>query len=109
MVILSRALPVRIAQGKSLDAAVDDRPEPLDRPVELEALDATEQMCEHELDLDAREVRADAEVLTETERDVRIRRSIDSERERVVEHGLVTVRRRVVERDAVTGPDAPAA
>ena len=41
---------------------------------------AAEQMAQDHLDLDAREVRADAEVLTEAEREVRVRRPVDAER-----------------------------
>ena len=60
-------------------------------------------MAEDRLDLDAREVRAEAEVLAEAEREVRVRAPIDAERERVVEHVLVAVRRREVQRELVAG------
>ena len=62
-------------------------------------------MAEDHLDLDARQVRADAEVLTEAEREVRVRAAIDAERERVVEHVLVAVRRREVQRHLLAGAD----
>ena len=76
---------------------------PLDRPRQLERLEACEQMPEDRLDLDAREVRAHADVLAETEREVRVRAAIDAERERIVEHVFVAVRRREVERELVAG------
>ena len=62
-------------------------------------------MPQDHLDLDAREVRADAEVLAEPEREVRVRAAVDAERERVVEHVLVAVRRREVQRELVAGAD----
>ncbi len=54
---------------------------------------------------DAGEVRAQAEVLTEAERQVRVRAPVDAERERIVEHVFVAVRRREVQRELVAGAD----
>ena len=86
-----------------LDAAVDGRAQALDRSRHLEPLQAREQVPEDRLELDAREVRAHAEVLAEAEREVRVRAAIDAERERIVEHVLVAVRRREVQRELVAG------
>ena len=82
---------------------------PLHRPRQLEPVEPREQVAEDRLDLDAREVRAQAEVLAEAEREVRVRAAVDAERERVVEHVLVAVRRREVQRELVAGTDRHAA
>ena len=74
-------------------------------PDDLERLQPREQVAEDRLELDPRDVRAHAEVLTEAEREVRVRAAIDAERERIVEHLLVAVRRREVERDLLAGAD----
>ena len=50
-------------------------------------------------------MRAHAEVLAEPEREMRVRAAIDTERERVVEHVLVAVRRREVEGHLLPRPD----
>ena len=92
-------------QRQVLDAAVDDRAQALDRPRHLERLQAREQVAEDRLELDARDVRAHAEVLAEPEREVRVRAPVDAERERVVEHLLVAVRRREVQRELLAGRD----
>ena len=78
-------------------------------PASSNDVEAREQVAEDRLDLDAREVRAEAEVLTEPEREVRVRAAVDAERERVVEHVLVAVRRREVQRELVAGADRHAA
>ena len=78
-------------------------------PDDLERLQAREQVAEDRLELDPRDVRAHAEVLAEAEREVRVRAAIDPERERIVEHLLVAVRRREVERDLLAGADRHAA
>ena len=88
-----------------LDAAVDGRLQALDRSRRARTTRAREQVAEDRLELDAREVRAHAEVLTEAEREVRVRAAVDAERERIVEHVLVAVRRREVERELVAGAD----
>ena len=74
-------------------------------PDHLERLQTREQVAEDRLELDARDVRAHAEVLAEAEREVRVRAAIDPERERIVEHLLVAVRRREVQRELVAGAD----
>ncbi len=68
-----------------------------------------EQVAEDRLDLDAREVRAQADVLAEAEREVRVRAAVDAERERIVEDVFVAVRRREVQRELVAGRDRDAA
>ena len=68
-----------------------------------------EQVAEDRLELDAREVCAHAEVLAEAEREVRVRAAIDAERERIVEHLLVAVRRREVQRQLLARADRLAA
>src|SRR5438128_1910467 len=87
------------------DAAVDSRLQSLDRSGQLEPVQPSEQMTEDRLELDAREVRAHAEVLTEAEGEVRIRVPVDAERERVVEDVLVAIRRTEVQRELITRPD----
>ena len=82
---------------------------PLHRAGQLESVRAREQVAEDRLDLDAREVRAEAEVLAEAEREVRVRAAVDAKRERIVEHVLVAVRRREVQRELIAGADRHAA
>ncbi len=76
---------------------------------DLERLQPREQVTEDRLELDARDVCAHAEVLAEAEREMRVRAAIDAERERVVEHLLVAVRRREVQRHLLPRPDRHAA
>ena len=55
--------------------------------------------------LEPGDVRAEAEVGAEAERDVRVRVAVEVDLVRVGEHGLVPVGRRVDERDAVAFGD----
>src|SRR5260370_30288568 len=77
-----------VAERQALDAAVGDRRQSLHRSRHLERLQACQQMAEDRLELDPGDVRTHAEVLTEAEREMRIRASVDPEIERVVEHLL---------------------
>ncbi len=74
-------------------------------PIDLERVHAREQMAKDRLDLDPRDVGAHAEVFAEPEREVGVRATVDLERERIVEHLLVAVRRSEVERDLLAGAD----
>ena len=74
-------------------------------PATSNDVQAREQVPEDRLELDAGEVRAHAEVLAEPEREVRVRAAVDAERERIVEHLLVAVRRREVQRELIAGAD----
>src|SRR5256885_16135397 len=58
------------AEGQVLDAAVDDRAQPVHRSGDLERLEAGEQVAEDGLELDPRHVGAHAEVLAEAESQV---------------------------------------
>src|SRR5450631_744868 len=94
-----------VAERQVLDAAVDDRGQTLDRSRHLERLQPRQQVTENRLELDPGDVRAHAEVLAEAEREMRVRAAIDSELERVVEHLLVAVRRREVQRNLLARVD----
>ena len=78
-------------------------------PGHLERLQPREQVPEDRLELDPRDVRAHAEVLAEAEREVRVRVAVDPERERIVEHLFVAVRRREEQRDLLARADRLAA
>ena len=78
---------------------------PLDRAGQLDLADACAQLVEHDADLEAREVRAEAVVHAVTEPEVRIRVAVQVEAERIVEHELVAVRGRFPEHDLVAGAD----
>ncbi len=69
----------------------------------VENVDSTSS--KNTLALEARQVGAEAEVLADAEREVRVGRAVDVEAVRVVEHGLVAVRRRVVHEHLVAGGD----
>src|SRR5262245_7702044 len=88
-----------------LDAAVGDGVEALDRSRDLEGFEARQEKPEDGFDLDARDERAHAEVLAETEREMRVRLAVDAELEGRVEDGLVSIRGREVERDLFAGAD----
>ena len=64
-----------------------------------------EQLLEEHPALEPGEVHAEAEVLGDAERQVRVGRAVDVEALRVVEHVLVAVGRRVVHRHLVARPD----
>src|SRR5262245_25719698 len=102
---LDSALCHAIPERQALDAPVDDGAQPLDRPRELEPFQAREQATEDRFDLDARDLRAHAEVLAESEREMGVRAAIDTKRERVLEHVLVAIRGREVERQLIARPD----
>src|SRR5688572_21695734 len=80
-----------------LDAADEARPHPLDRAGELDLLDPWHEPAEDLLQLETREVRAEAEVHADAEAVVVVRRAIDAERERLLEHVRVTIRRGIEE------------
>ena len=67
--------------------------------------DPPQQLLEHHADLEARERRAEAEVRPEPERDVVVVLAEHVERVRLVEHGLVAVRRAVHQQDLVARAD----
>ena len=70
---------------------------------------AGEQLVEHHRDLEARQAGAEAEVGAEAERHVLVGRAGDVEAERIVEHVLVAVGRRVEEHQLVALVDRLAA
>src|SRR5207244_9580229 len=88
-----RAEPHRHA----FDAVDEVRAQALDPAVELHVGEAPEQLLEHDLDLEPREVRPQAEVVAEAEGEVLVRRSADVEPVRVREDVLVPVGRAVPE------------
>src|SRR3954466_14936089 len=89
--VLSRALRGVVAEGKSFDAAVHGRFEPFDSAGELKTVEPPEQVAEHGLHFEPGEMRADAEVLAESEREMRVGAAVDAEGERIVEHVFVAV------------------
>src|SRR5207249_4565688 len=68
-----------IPQRQVLDASVDVGVQALHRARHLERLQAREQVVEDHLELDAREVCAEAEVLVGAECEVGVRAAIDAE------------------------------
>src|SRR4051794_22442667 len=104
-----RSLDEAGPQRQALDAPVDRRLQTLDRAGQLELLEAGEQEPVDRLQLHPGQLRAEAEMLAETERQMRVRVAVDAEGERVLEHVLVAVGRGEVERDLVAGRDRHAA
>jgi hypothetical protein len=92
-----------------LDAAVDRGAEALDRARQLEVLETTRQVPEDHLELQARDVGTQADVLPDAEGEVAVGAAIDAEREGIVEDLLVAVRGREVERELLAGADLLAA
>ena len=78
-------------------------------PGELDRADAREQLGHHDADLEAGEARAEAVVHAVPESEVRVRVAAHVEAERLGEHELVAVRRRLPEHDLVAGRDLVAA
>src|SRR3954454_25284659 len=91
--------------GQTLEAAVGDELEALDGAGHLERLDPLEQMAVHDLDLDAGEVGAHAEVLAEPEGQMRVRTAVDTKGGGILEHVLVSVRRGEVDRNLLPRRD----
>src|SRR4029077_20983440 len=93
------------AGRRVLESGADYRRQALPGSRHLERLQARQQVPEDRLELDPRDVCAHAEVLAEPEREMGIRATIHSERERVVEDFLVAVGGREVQRQLVPGVD----
>src|SRR5580704_281253 len=62
-----------------LDAANKARAQPLDRPCRFDVVEALGQLAENNLQLEPRQVRAEAEVFPDAEGDLRIRIAADGD------------------------------
>ena len=94
-----------VAHRHALDAAEEARAQALDRAGQLDRVDAFDQVAEHDAQFEAREVRAEAEVLADPERDVTVGRAVDAKRERLVEDLFVAIRRRIEQAQVLAGAD----
>src|SRR5262245_37870988 len=99
------ALRQAVAEREMLQASVHRRAEALDGSRRFEPLEPREEMAEEDLDLDACDVSAHAEVLADAEREMRIGAAIDTERERIGKDLLVAVRRRPEQRHLLARAD----
>src|SRR5262245_57726450 len=88
-----------------LQASVDRRTQAFHGSRRFEPLEPRKEVAEDNLDLDASDVSAHAEVLADAEREMRIRSALDTERERIVEDLLVAVRRCPEQRHLLARPD----
>ena len=79
------------------------------RAGQLDRHEALRPLAPEHPQIEAREVRAEAEVLADAEAEVRVRVAVDAEGERVLEDVLVAVGRRVEERQRVALADLLAA
>src|SRR5688572_7347706 len=79
------------ADWHAFDAADEARADALGLAGELHANDAPQHLLERAAQLEPREVRSEADVLAATEPDVVVRRAIDAEAERILEHIFVAV------------------
>src|SRR5437867_5854598 len=83
------------ADGHALDPPDEARVHAVHRPRELHLVQPRHEALHDLLQLEPGEVRAEAEVDADAEAVVLVRGAVDAERERVVEHVLVAVGRRV--------------
>src|SRR5262245_60981261 len=83
------------ADRRALDAADEARVDAIDRRGALDRHQPPAQLGEQRAQLEAGQVRTETHVLAAAEADVVVRAAIDAERERVLEHFLVAVARRV--------------
>src|SRR5262245_39712117 len=83
------------ADRRPLDAADEARVDAIDRRGALDRHQPAAQLGEQRAQLEAGQVRTETHVLAAAEADVVVRAAIDAERERVLEHLLVAVARRV--------------
>src|SRR5215472_12829225 len=92
-----------------LDAADEAGAQAGNRTRQLRVLHSFDYLAEDCFQLQPREVGPEAEMLADSERDVRIRVAPDVEFERFVEHFLVTVRRGIEQADGFSSRDLLAA
>src|SRR5262249_19809890 len=90
---------------RAFDAADEARPHPCDRSADLAAHQTLAKLRECMAQLEPREVRAEAHGLAHPETDVRIRVTVDAEREGFREDLLVAIPRRVEETDRLARAD----
>src|ERR1051326_5499929 len=90
-----------------LDAADEARSEPLQRSGRLDHGEAPQQPIEEHAELEAGEVRAETEMRTRTEGEMRIRLTIDDEVEGVGENLLIAVGGRIEEAQRLAAADWP--
>ena len=80
------------------DAANQARVETVDGTHEFHFVDPRQEVFIRHLHLESREMRAETEVLSDSEAEMRVRISVDSERVRVFKNLFVAIRRWVEER-----------
>ena len=84
--------PDFVADRHAFDAAQEARLHALEGAGQLDLVDALDELAEQLAQLEARQARAQAEVLADAEAQVRVRIAVDAEAVRILEHLFVAVR-----------------